>query len=101
MTTITRLSEYLLVFVILFVGFVATGVWHRLDYFIYRTLYLDASRDIQLAENILLIDLPYLANDNSNDPTEYRLRACGPARCDRRQRARAAARGDPRHLDIE
>ena len=74
MTTITRLSEYLLVFVILFAGFVATGVWHRLDYFVYRTLYLDASRNIQLAENILLIDLPYLSNDNNNDPTEYRLR---------------------------
>jgi len=74
MTTITRLSEYLLVFVILFAGFVATGVWHRLDYFVYRTLYLDASRNIQLAENILVIDLPYLSNDNDSDPTEYRFR---------------------------
>jgi hypothetical protein len=25
-------------------------------------------------ENILLIDLPYLSNDNNNDPTEYRVR---------------------------
>ena len=49
-------------------------LWHYLDYFVYRTLYLDASKNIQLTDNILLIDLPYRSNDNDNDPTEYRLR---------------------------
>jgi hypothetical protein len=73
-TTFKRLNEYLLVFVILLAGFVATGLWHYLDYFVYRTLYLDASKDVQLADTILLIDLPYRSSDNDNDPTEYRLR---------------------------
>ena len=74
MTTLKRLSGYLLVFVILLAGFVATGLSHSLDYFVYRTFYLDAAGHIELADNILLIDLPYRANDSDNDPTEYRLR---------------------------
>ena len=98
MTTITRLSEYLLVFVILLAGFVATCVWHRLDYFVYRTLYLDASRNIQLAENILLIDLPYLSNDNDSDPTEYRFRLAdllGVIAASERERPQAVSAGVP------
>jgi TIR domain len=74
MTTLKRLSSYLLVFAILLIGFVATGFWQYLDYFVYRTLYLDATRQIQVADNLLLIDLPYRSNDSDNDPTEYRLR---------------------------
>ena len=74
MTTLKRLGGYLLVFVILLIGFVATDLSHSLDYFVYRTLYLDAARTIELTDNILLIDLPYRANDSNNDPTEYRLR---------------------------
>ncbi len=74
MTTFKRLSAYLLVFVILLAGFVTTGLWHDLDYVVYRTLYLDTSRSVQLADNILLVDLPYRANDRDNDPTEYRRR---------------------------
>ena len=74
MTTLKRLSSYLLVFVILLAGFVATDLWRYLDYFVYRTLYLESAKHIQLAENILLIDLPYRSNDGDNDPTEYRRR---------------------------
>jgi hypothetical protein len=74
MTTPKRMSGYLLIFVILMAGFAATGLWQYLDHFVYRTLYLDAARQIQLADNILLIDLPYRSNDSDNDPTEYRLR---------------------------
>ena len=74
MTTPKRLSSYLLVFVVLLAGFVATDLWRYLDYFVYRTLYLDSAKHIQLAENILLIDLPYRSNDSDNDPTEYRRR---------------------------
>jgi len=73
-TTPRRLSSYLLVFVILLAGFVATGLWRYLDYGVYRTLYLDAPADMRLADNIQLIDLPYRADDTDNDPTEYRLR---------------------------
>jgi hypothetical protein len=69
-----RLSAYLLVFVILLAGFGATDLWRYLDYLVYRTLYLDAARHVQLADNILLIDLPYRSHDSDNDPTEYRLR---------------------------
>jgi hypothetical protein len=89
MTTPKRLSSYLLVFGILLAGFVATDLWRYLDYFVYRTLYLDSAKHIQLAENILLIDLPYRSNDSDNDPTEYR------------QRARAASGRHPRCLDLE
>lgn len=74
MTTLKRQSEYLLVFVILLTGFVATGLWRYLDYIVYRTLYLDDAKQIQLADDILLIDLPYRSDDSDNDPTEYRLR---------------------------
>ena len=74
MATLKRLSGYLLVFAILLIGFVATGLSHSLDYFVYRTFYLDGAGHIELADNILLIDLPYRANDSDNDPTEYRLR---------------------------
>ena len=74
MITLKRLSGYLLVFVILLAGFGATGLSHSLDYFVYRTLYLDAARHIELTDNILLVDLPYRADVGDNDPTEYRLR---------------------------
>jgi hypothetical protein len=74
MTTLKRLSAYLLVFLILLSGFAATGLSHSFDYFVYRTLYLDPARQIRLTDNILLIDLPYRADDGDNDPTEYRLR---------------------------
>ncbi len=74
MTTLKRLSAYLLVFVILLAGFAATDLWQYIDYFVYRALYLDAAKQILLADNILLIDLPYRSNDSDNDPTEYRLR---------------------------
>jgi TIR domain len=69
-----RLSAYLIVFVILLAGFVVTGLWQYLDYVVYRTLYLDAAKHIHLADNILLIDVPYRSDDSDNDPTEYRLR---------------------------
>ena len=46
MTMLKRLSAYLLVFVILLAGFVVTGLWQYLDYFVYRTLYLDAAKHI-------------------------------------------------------
>jgi hypothetical protein len=74
MITLKRLSAYLLVFVVLLAGFVATNLWHYLDYFVYRTLCLDAAAQIQVADNILLVDLPYRSDDSDNDPTEYRLR---------------------------
>jgi hypothetical protein len=68
-----RLGAYLLVFVILLAGFVATGLWRSLDFLVYRTFYFADSANVRLAENILVIDLPYRSNDD-NDPTEYRLR---------------------------
>jgi hypothetical protein len=74
MTTRKNLSSYLLVFVVLLVGFVATDVWRYLDYFVYKTLYLDEASDVRISDNILLIDLPYRSNQRDNDPTEYRLR---------------------------
>jgi hypothetical protein len=74
MTTLTRLSAYLLAFVILLAGFAATNLRETIDYFVYRALYLDAATQIQLADNLLLIDLPYRSNDSDNDPTEYRRR---------------------------
>jgi hypothetical protein len=72
--TLKRLSPYFVVFVILLSGFVATGLWHYLDYLLYRALYFDASGDNRLADNILLIDVPYRRNLSDNDPTEYRQR---------------------------
>jgi hypothetical protein len=69
----TRLGAYLLVFAVLLAGFMTTGLWRSLDYLVYRAFYLADADDIQLAENILLIDLPYRSSDD-NDPTEYRLR---------------------------
>jgi hypothetical protein len=69
-----RPSAYLSLFVVLLAGFVATNLWRPLDYFIYRTLYLDSAEQIALADNILLVDLPYRSNDTDNDPAEYRLR---------------------------
>jgi hypothetical protein len=74
MTRFKRFGAYVLVFLILLAGFVATGLWHPLDYLVYRTFYLDRSGSVQLADSIRLIDLPYRANDADNDPTEYRLR---------------------------
>ena len=68
MITLKRLGGYLLVFVILLAGFAATGLSHSLDYFVYRTLYLDAARHIELTDNILLVDLPYRADVSDNDP---------------------------------
>jgi hypothetical protein len=68
------MSAYLVVFVILLGGFAFTGLPHILDYFVYRTLSLDAARHIDLADNILLVDLPYRADASDNDPTDYRLR---------------------------
>lgn len=92
MRTIRRLAAYLLVFVVLLAGFVATGLWHYLDYVVYRTLSLDASRDVRLVESLLLIDLPYRADDGDNDPTEYRLRLAdllGAIAANERDRPRA------------
>jgi hypothetical protein len=74
MTMRKRPGAYLLLFVVLLAGFVATNLWRPLDYFIYRTLYLDTAEQIALADNILLVDLPYRSNDTDNDPAEYRLR---------------------------
>lgn len=78
MATLKRLSAYLLVFAVLIAGFVATGLWHGLDYLVYRTFYLDASKDTRLADNILLIDLPWRQSNehasDSSDPTGYRQR---------------------------
>ena len=78
MATLKRLSAYLLVFAVLITGFVATGLWHELDYLVYRTFYLEASKDTRLADNILLIDLPWRQSNehasDSSDPTGYRQR---------------------------
>ncbi len=101
MTTLKRLSAYLLVFVILLSGFGATPLSHSLDYFVYRTLYLDPPGQSALTENILLIDLPYRANDSDNDPTEYRLRLADLLASDCRPRGRATSSGDPGRVVFE
>ena len=73
MLTLRRLSPYFVVFVILFSGFVATGLWHRLDYLVFRALYLGASTDNPVADIIRVVDVPQRRNADG-DTTEYRLR---------------------------
>lgn len=74
MTPLPRPGAYLLVFAILLGGFMATGLWRDLDYLVYRTLYLDDAARVQMAESVLLIDLPYRSDVGDNDPTDYRRR---------------------------
>lgn len=74
MATLRQLTTHLVAFVLLLAGFAATGLWHYLDYFVYRAVYLDSSGGIEPAASLLVIDLPYRANAADNDPTEYRLR---------------------------
>jgi TIR domain len=72
MAAFKRLAAYLLVFVVLFAGFQQTGLWHTIDYAVYRALYLSSGDEVKLHDKLLLIDLPYKAD--RNDPTEFRQR---------------------------
>lgn len=76
MSTLKRLAVYLLLFVV-FMGVIASlpDFWKSLDYLVYRTFYLDDSKNIELSEDIVIIDIPHKTEDNSAfDRGDYRKR---------------------------
>ncbi len=76
MATIKRLAIYLLLFVV-FLGIMASlpSFWQSLDYFVYRTFYLDNSKNIELSEDIVLVDIPHKREGSAAfDRGDYRSR---------------------------
>lgn len=76
MTTLGRLGIYLITFIIVVTVLVfVTDFWKSIDYFVYKTFYLDKSESIDLRSDIVLIDLPYEAQGASAfDRENYRNR---------------------------
>ena len=76
MPILKRLSVYLIIFVaVLGILVQITDRWQSLDYYVYRTFYLENSESIDLRDDIILIDLPYLVDDKSSfDNSNYRKR---------------------------
>lgn len=76
MATIKRLAVYLFLFVVL-LSIVASlpDFWQSLDYFVYKTFYLDDSKNIELSEDIILVDIPHKTGNKSIfDRGDYRKR---------------------------
>jgi len=76
MSTIKRLAVYILLFVV-FLGIFASvpDFWQSLDYVVYRTLYLDDSKNIEMSDDIALIDIPHkTGNKSAFDRGDYRRR---------------------------
>ncbi|WP_339708426.1 TIR domain-containing protein [uncultured Kriegella sp.] len=76
MTTLKRLAVYLFIFVLLLsIAATLTNFWQSLDYYVYRTFYLDRSEQIEMSTGIHLIDLPHHAENKTNyDRSNYRKR---------------------------
>ena len=76
MTTLKRLAVYLLIFVVILSAVATlTNFWQSLDYYVYRTFYLDRSEQIEFPKRIFLIDIPHHAeNKTSYDRANYRKR---------------------------
>jgi len=76
MTTLKRIAIYLVIFVVLLsIAATLTTFWQSLDYYVYRTFYLDRSANIELPKRIFLIDLPHNAeNKTGYDRANYRKR---------------------------
>jgi len=76
MPTIKRIAIYLITFIVLlFIVGVLTNFWKSLDYYVYRTFYLDKGDNVNLRKDIALIDLPYFAEGSSTyDRGNYRKR---------------------------
>ncbi len=76
MSTFKRLAVYLVLFVV-FLGIIASlpDFWQSLDYLVYRNLYLDDSKNIELSEDIVIIDIPHMTgNKTTFDVGDYRRR---------------------------
>ena len=76
MATIKRLAVYLFLFVV-FLSAIASlpSIWQSLDYLIYRTFYLEDSKNIEFSEDIVLIDIPHKTNAKvSFDRGDFRKR---------------------------
>ncbi|NNE77282.1 MAG: hypothetical protein HKN31_09445, partial [Pricia sp.] len=76
MTTLKRLAIYLVVFVILIsITATLTNFWQSLDFYVYRTFYLDPSEQISLPKGIMLVDLPHTADgETTYNRANYRKR---------------------------
>ncbi len=76
MTTLKRLAVYLFIFVLLLsIAATLTNFWQSLDYYVYRSFYLDRSEQIEMSSGIHLIDLPHhAAHKNTYDRGNYRKR---------------------------
>jgi hypothetical protein len=74
MPTLKRLSAHLMFFVVLMAAFAAlTGVWHRLDYAVYRRWYLP--KHVPFSADIMVVDLPrFRESADHADPSDFRLR---------------------------
>jgi len=76
MATLKRLGIYLIIFVVsLSIIASFTTFWKSIDYFVFRSLYLDDANSVELRDDIVLIDLPYYAPGTSTfDRGNYRER---------------------------
>ena len=76
MTSLRRLGIYLLIFLIALIAVGSlTSFWKSLDYYVYKTFYLEDSSNVVLKKKMNLIDLPYYAEGTSVfDKGEYRRR---------------------------
>ncbi|MFD2822262.1 toll/interleukin-1 receptor domain-containing protein [Lacinutrix iliipiscaria] len=76
MATISRLGVYLLIFLVSIILIASiTNFWKSLDYYVYKTFYLDDTSSVVLKEKMSLIDLPYHAEDSETfDKGNYRKR---------------------------
>lgn len=76
MTTLKRLAVYLFIFLLLLsIAATLTNFWQSLDYYVYRTFYLDNSEQIEMSTGIQLIDIPHHAEHKTTyDRGNYRKR---------------------------
>ncbi len=76
MATLSRLGHYLFLFLIslILIGSL-TSFWKSIDYYVYKTFYLDSPESVVLKKKMNLIDLPYYAEgSNVFDKGNYRKR---------------------------